>query len=87
MTETTAEIYQLWEFQLNAIWARLKDTLNSETINTLTVQEREWIAYKEAEVQIASSEFEGGTLEPMVKYSKNAELTRLRVYELAEHLR
>lgn len=53
----------------------------------LTAEEREWIAYKEAEIKEAGAQYEGGTMQPLVENEKGAELTKARVYELVEYLR
>lgn len=87
MTEISSQLYQLWDNELNTIWAKLKETLDSETMATLTKEEREWISYKEDEIKKAGAEYEGGTMQPMVENDKGAELTKVRVYELAEYLR
>lgn len=87
MTEISSQLYQLWDNELNTIWAKLKETLDSATMKTLTKEEREWISYKEDEIKKAGAEYEGGTMQPMVENDKGTELTKARVYELAEYLR
>lgn len=87
MTEISSQLYQLWDNELNVIWAKLKETLDQTTMENLTKEEREWISYKEDEIKKAGVEYEGGTMQPMVENDKGAELTKTRVYELAEYLR
>lgn len=87
MTKISSQLYQLWDNELNTIWAKLKETLDTATMETLTKEEREWISYKEEEIKKAGAEYEGGTMQPMVENDKGAELTKARVYELAEYLR
>lgn len=86
MTEIASELYRMWDFKLNDIWGRLKKELDAAAMDALTAEELEWIAYKEAEVQKAGADVAGGTLQPMVEYAMGAELTKARVYELAEYL-
>jgi len=81
------EIYELWDDEINKVWGYLKDTLDKDTMDNLTSQQREWIAKKESEIKKAGSEYEGGSMRPMVEYLKGAELTRDRVYELIELLK
>ena len=78
------ELYELWDSLLNWQWALLKQTLDTESMRALTAEELEWIAWKEAAVAEAGADVEGGSLDPCVTYSKAAELTRDRVYELME---
>ena len=47
--------------------------------------ERDWIASKDAEVQAAGQEHEGGSAQPLDEAMKAAELTKARVYELAKY--
>lgn len=78
------QLYELWDSLLNRQWAVLKKTLDAETMRALTVEELEWIAWKEAAAKEAGADVEGGSLYPLVTYSKAAEMTRDRVYELME---
>ncbi len=80
----TAELYQLWDTELNQIWGRLKDTLDEEAMKKLTEEERNWIIEKEQQVKEAGTEYEGGSMQSMVENQKAAELTKARIYELVE---
>lgn len=86
MNETAGAIYTIWDDALNTTWELLQETLDDETMNQLETEQLDWIAEKEAAVQLAGKEVEGGSIYPMVVNLKAAELTRERVYELAEYL-
>ncbi len=79
-------LYQYWDSLLNRQWAVLKKVLPPETMDTLLVEQREWIKQKEAAVVEAGKAVEGGSLYPTVIYSKAKEITMERVYELMEWL-
>lgn len=81
----TKDLYDMWDSDLNAIWNDLKDVLDAETFEELLSEQREWITWKEAEVQKAGADYEGGSMQPMVMNMKAAELTKTRVYELLEY--
>lgn len=87
MNITSGDIYCLWDDELNAIWNRLTEKLDEDTMATLLEEQREWIAYKESEITAASADYEGGSMQGVVANDKAAELTKARVYELAEWLR
>lgn len=87
MNETAEEMYRMWDDTLNAVWGLLKANLNEADMEVLRKEEREWIASKEAEVQAAGQENEGGSLQPLLEAMKAAELTKARVYELAEYVK
>lgn len=85
MNQLTAELYKLWDNELNKVWSYLKDTLDNATMSTLKEDERNWIKNKDSQVKEAGKEFQGGTMQSMVENSKAAELTRERVYELSKY--
>lgn len=87
MNFLSQEIYILWDNEINKIWKHLKETLDKETMDQLTSEQREWIKFKENEIKKAGSVYEGGSIQPMIEYLKGAELTRDRVYELLELLK
>lgn len=85
MNETAAEMYRLWDDTLNIVWKLLEADLSEEDMEALQKEEREWIVAKDAEVQAAGAENEGGSLQPLLEAMKAAELTKARVYELAKY--
>lgn len=60
---------------------------HAEEMAVLTEEELRWIADKEAAVQEAGAEFEGGSMQPLIMNQKAAALTSDRVYELADKLK
>ena len=87
MNTRSLELYQLWDNELNSIWTRLKENLDEDTMSTLTQEERDWIKEKDSAVEAAGKEAEGGSLQPLLENDKAAEMTKERVYELAEYLK
>lgn len=81
------DIYVLWDDEINKIWGYLKDTLDKDSMEQLTIEQKEWITMKENEVKEAGSVYEGGSIRPTIEFLKGAELTRDRVYELMELLK
>lgn len=85
MNRLTAQRYKLWDDELNSIWAHLKDTLDDSTMSTLKEEERSWIKDRDSQIEVAGKEAEGGTMQPMLENDTGADITRERVYELAEY--
>lgn len=83
----SGELYKLWDDELNSIWGRLKTILPADTMEQLTDEEIAWIEEKEAAVAAAGREAAGGSMQPMLENLKGSELTKARVYVLAEYLR
>lgn len=82
--EKTQELYELWDSALNTLWDILKQTLDANTMETLIAEQRHWIDQKETEAEKAGAEFEGGSMQPMIRNSTAAEITKNRVYKLME---
>ena len=82
MNEKSLELYELWDGALNTLWTELKTKLSEEEFQQLLSEQRVWIAEKEAAVQEAGKEVEGGSLYPMVVNMTGADFTEDRVYEL-----
>ena len=56
-------------------------------MDQLTQEERQWISDKDEQVEAAGKEAEGGSLQPLLENDEAAEITKARVYELAQYLR
>lgn len=84
MNKLSNDIYLIWDDLLNELWAVLKESLDEKTMNALLAEQREWITMKESEAKKACDVFNGGSMAPLASNMKAAELTKLRVYELAD---
>ena len=87
LNEFSAKIYQLWDNELNALWAQLEDTLEKEDLEELRKDQKAWIQQKETKMNEAGAEYEGGSIKPMVVWGCGAEITKDRVYVLADMLK
>ena len=85
MNETSAELLQNWDDTLNNVWRLLESELDETKMESLRVEEREWIIQKEEQVKTAGQGCEGGSMQSMIESMKAAELTKERVYELEEY--
>lgn len=83
----SGELYKLWDDELNSVWGRLKTILPADTMEQLTDEEIAWIEEKEAAMTAAGREAAGGSMQPMLENLKGADLTKARVYVLADYLR
>ena len=87
MTQLSSQKYQLWDNELNSVWKRLEFTLSADAMNRLRGEERAWIKAKEAAMNKEAQAYGIGSMAEMARLEKGAELTRARVYVLAEYLR
>ncbi|MEH7386903.1 lysozyme inhibitor LprI family protein [Bacillus sp. JJ1521] len=84
MEEIAAETYKIWDDQLNKIWKEIEKQLPAEKMDKLREEQRRWIKFKYETASKEAAKYEGGTMEPLVKISKQAEVTKERCYELVE---
>lgn len=85
MNEISYEISIVWDELLNEIWSILNQSLDEETKAELLEEQRAWITEKEAEVKQVGEE-SGGSIAALLCNQRAAQLTRVRVYELANYL-
>lgn len=85
MNEISYEISIVWDELLNEIWSILNQSMDEETKAELLEEQRAWITEKEAEVKQVGEEA-GGSIAALLCNQRAAQLTRVRVYELANYL-
>ena len=87
MNMKAQELYEIWDEALNTLWTELKDELSEDEFAKLLEEQRAWIAEKERAVEEAGKEYEGGSIYGLIVYTKAADITEERVYELYELLK
>ena len=87
LNELAGQKFQVWDNELNSVWKRLENTLSKDAMERLRTEERTWISQKEKAMQQEAAAFGGGSMASMAYAEKGTELTRARVYVLAEYLR
>ena len=85
MNQISYQISSLWNETLDYVWLALEDYVDDATWETLSKEQQEWTEKKLEEVALAGSDFEGGSMQPMVECNTDARLTEERVYELLEY--
>ena len=86
MNITSGELYTVWDEAINSVWQILRETMDEREFDNLLDHQLLWIERKEIAVQQAAAEYQGGTMAALAANAKATELTRERVYELAEIL-
>lgn len=77
--EKTQELYELWDAAMNAVWTMLEQTLDNDTMDKLTMEQRQWTIERDNAVEAAGADYEGGTTQAMVQNQTAAEWTKARV--------
>ena len=86
MNKLSSQLYEIWDTALNMEWDVLKQILDDDSMNKLLIEQREWITYKENEIQKVVEESGGGSITPLAANQRAASLTKSRVYELLDYI-
>ena len=88
MNQCAAQAWRRADAELNAhyrqITNRLKD--NAAAIKQLTVAQRAWLVFRDAECAFATSASDGGSIRPALQASCEEQLTRKRTAEFKIYL-
>ena len=87
LNQLAGQKYQVWDNELNSVWKCLEGTLSKDAMERLRAEERTWISRKEKAMQQEAAAYGSGSMASMAYAEKGTELTRARVYVLAEYLR
>jgi uncharacterized protein YecT (DUF1311 family) len=89
MNECAAAAFQKSDAALNTVYkqiiGRLKDDEAARKL--LTISQRDWLAYRDAECAFASSKTEGGSVNGMIVTYCRDDLTMQRVKQLQTYLK
>lgn len=80
------KLYQMWEEFMNQLLDALKETKDSEFMEILTVEQREWVEEKEKAIAEAGAGVTDDSKQSQLMNLKGMELTKERVCELMEFL-
>lgn len=83
----SGELYKVWDETINSVWGILRETMDEQAFARLLEEQLLWIERKELEIQRATAGYEGGSIVPLLANQTATELTRQRVYELAEYIK
>lgn len=73
----------VWDTELNSLWSRMSDELDSATKEEILAKQRVWVAMKDNAANHLSATYEGGSIWSMIYNDEQANITRRRAYVLA----
>ncbi|MBR7554660.1 lysozyme inhibitor LprI family protein [Allobacillus sp. GCM10007491] len=82
MEKEEAHRYEIWDKQLNEIYAVLMEEISKEQADQLRDEQRNWIKYKDETAKEESQTYEGGSMESLHYVATQATLTKDRCFEL-----
>jgi uncharacterized protein YecT (DUF1311 family) len=86
MNNEALEAFNLADAEMTIIYKNLMASLSTQTEKDyLLAAQRSWITYKEAHCKAIAYQFDGGSMQPMIKYSCLETLTRERIQQLTSY--
>ena len=82
LEEQEAARYKKWDQKLNEIYGVLNEQLDSEQMDQLREEQRNWIKYRDETAKESSLKYKGGSTETLEYVATKASLTRERCYAL-----
>ena len=82
MKEASSKVLKKWDDALNEIYGVLKSQLSDSEMESLKIEQREWIAIRDASAEESASEFEGGTMYGLEYTEVLGRITKERCYDL-----
>lgn len=82
MTACAGLEFEKADVELNNVWKKLKASIDDQDATALLKSQRAWIAYRDAQCELAGFAARGGSLQPMLVQMCLADLTLARIKEL-----
>ncbi len=86
MRECVNRRYAEVDGELNRVYKKLLLQLGTERQELLRDAQRAWLEYRDKNAAFVASDFQNGTLHPLLEVSERASMTQRRVEELRERL-
>lgn len=85
MNQCASEDYEAADSQLNAAWANVHNAhRQSSTWQSILDAQRLWIQFRDAHCDAEAAFYEGGSIQPLIRFSCLAAVTRQRTAQLRE---
>ena len=82
MNRCAADEYKKADAELNKVYQQLVPKLEGEHKEKLKVAQRAWIAFRDAHCEYEAFAFDGGSMQPLIRYSCLEAVTRERTKQL-----
>lgn len=88
LNDCTAAAFQAVDRTLNALYAEMKSRLRDEggTAQLLTLSQRVWVGWRDAECDFASASVTGGSIYPTIRGQCLTDLTAARIADFRRYL-
>ena len=74
--------YETTDQRLNELYQKILNDLNGQQETLFRQAGRAWVDYKQAQCEAATKRYEGGSMQPLVRYSCLDQITESRIETL-----
>ena len=82
MNETAYASYKKADAELNKVYKKLMAILSQNEKTLLIQAEKDWVKFRDSHCEFEASQYEGGTIQPLIYSTCLEELTRKRIAEI-----
>lgn len=82
MNETANAKYKKADAELNRVYKQLMAILDKNEKSLLIQSEKDWVKYRDSHCKFEVSQYEGGSIQPLIYSTCLEELTRKRIAEI-----
>jgi uncharacterized protein YecT (DUF1311 family) len=88
LNQCAGAAFEAADKELNALYQQMRHRLadDPDTTHLLTVSQRAWVAWRDAECDFASASVAGGSIYPMIRAQCLTERTEARVADFSRYL-
>ena len=86
MTQIAMNDYDKSDKILNSTYKNLMNLLDDKYKQKLISTQKQWIKFRDSNCQFEASQFEGGTIQPLIKYTCLQTITEQRIENLNQSI-
>jgi uncharacterized protein YecT (DUF1311 family) len=87
MNQCASIAWQEADAELNAVWGELRDVRGgNQEWQAILAAQRLWIPFRDAHCEATAAPYEGGSIQPLIRFSCLTDTTRQRTTQLREFL-
>ncbi|WP_291276110.1 lysozyme inhibitor LprI family protein [Flavobacterium sp.] len=87
MNETAFKSYQKVDTELNKVYKHLLKVLEEDEIKMLVKAQKDWIKFRDSHCEFEAHEYEGGSIQPLIRLTCLEVQTKKRIEDLQSILK
>lgn len=87
MNQTAYDDYKKADAELNKVYKEVLQSLNKKEKQLLIKAQKDWIKFRDSHCEFVAEEFNGGSIQPLIRYTCLTGRTESRTEDLKEKLK